>query len=402
MLTFNGKPFNANDFSKALQKQAVALIVAQVQEKYGSIRHPVTGEFPTVYAAGDTLEAFKVRIEGSAPLLALVKERFTGDDENLIALVEKPVRAPKVFLSYAWDDKVVAERIATTFMNSGIDTWWAEWCMQAGDSLRQRIDEGLSDCTHFVVLLTPRSIIRPWVNQEMDAGLVRKLNAQAKFIPLRYELSPKDLPPLLSGMVSPEVDEHASSLKQVVNDIHGVTRKPSLGPSPIGGASEKAAETGYSPAATAIAEKLVRESQHGTYHDPQIKVEDVMAATGLSFEDVKDACFELSTLVELYRDDVVWPLPTLFAEFDEHWMPWSPADDALKLASDMVNDPKFPEASRDIAARYDWPPRRLNSAVSYLIRRGIARESKVLGDPQFVSHWVSKTDATRRFVKSRS
>jgi hypothetical protein len=187
MLTFNGKPFNANDFSKALQKQALALIVAQVQEKYGSIRHPVTGEFPTVYAAGDTLEAFKVRIEGSAPLLALVKERFTGDDENLIALVEKPVRAPKVFLSYAWDDKVVAKRIATTFMNSGIDTWWAEWCMQAGDSLRQRIDEGLSDCTHFVVLLTPRSIIRPWVNQEMDAGLVRKLNAQAKFIPLRYE-----------------------------------------------------------------------------------------------------------------------------------------------------------------------------------------------------------------------
>ncbi len=400
MLTFNGKPFNANEFEKELQKQAVASIVAQVREKYGSIRHPETGEFPTVYAAGDTLETLKLRIEGSAPLLALVKERFSVDDASLISLVDKA--APKVFLSYSWDDKVIAERIATTFMNNGIDTWWAEWCMEAGDSLRQRIDQGLSDCTHFVVLLTPRSIVRPWVNQEMDAGLVMKLNAQAKFVPLRYELAPKDLPPLLSGMVSPEVDGQASSLRQVVNDILGVTKKPPLGASPVGAASEKATQTGYSPAATAIAENFVRASEYGTSHEPQIKVDDLMAATGLSFEDIKDACFELSTLVELYWDDVVWPLPALFAEFDQQWMPWNPATDALKLAGDMINEQNFPEASADIAKRYDWLPRRLNAAVSYLIRRGIARESQVLGEPQFVSHWISKTDATRRFVKSRA
>lgn len=402
MLKFNGKPFNSGEFERAIQKKAAESVIAQVRERYGSIRHPETGEFPTVFAAGDTLDSLQIRIEGSAALLKLVKERFSDGDEKLIVLADSSNRPPRVFLSYSWEDSALAGRIANTFQSSGIDTWWAEWCMGAGDSLRQKIDQGLSDCTHFVVLLTPRSIVRPWVNQEMDAGLVRKLNAQAKFIPLRHELKPGELPPLLAGMVSPEVGQNASNLQQVVNDILGVTKKPPLGSSPAAAIAQVETQTGYSPAANAIAQALVKASKYGTAHDPQMQVETLMDTTGLSFEDVKDACFELSNLVHLHREEVVWPLEALFAEFDKHWMPWDPADDALKLAGDMVNDENFPETSKDIADRYSWLPRRLNAAVSYLIRRGAARETKVLGEPEFVSHWVSKTDATRRFVKSRN
>lgn len=89
---------------------------------------------------------------------------------------------------------MLAQRIAETLQGNGVQTWWAEWEIGAGDSLRQKIDAGLSDCTHFIVLLTPRSIVKPWVNQEMDAGLVLKIQARCRFITLRHMLPAEALP----------------------------------------------------------------------------------------------------------------------------------------------------------------------------------------------------------------
>ena len=160
---------------------------------------------------------------------------------------------PKVFLSYAFEDTALADKIANTLQQNGIDTGWAGWCIRAGDSIRQRIDEGLDDCTHFVVLLTPTSIGKSWVNAEIDAGLIRKLGESTRFIPLRCGLSASDLPPLLRGMLSPELDPTNVDLCQLIGDIHGVSRKPPLGPAPKVLRAAEAAPTGFSASATAVA-----------------------------------------------------------------------------------------------------------------------------------------------------
>jgi hypothetical protein len=397
---FNGKPFNAGEFTKSLEKSTVGSVVAQVREKYGSIRHPKTGEFPTVFATGDSLETLRMRIEGSEELLAIVKERYKGDHVQ-IEFVTTDATPPKAFLSYAWENSALARKVAEALQANGIETWWAQWCMSAGDSLRQKIDEGLGECTHFIVLLTPDSINKPWVNQEMDAGLVRKLTQKAQFIPLRHGLPPSQLPPLLSGMLSPEVDEEATNILQLVNDIHGVTRKPPRGPAPAHVLEAVTTETGYSAAATAIAKVFVEESSSGRSHDPQVRVEALMEKAGLSEEDVVDAMHELTSFAFLHRGEATWPKDELFAEFDRFWKPWDPAKDALQLAADMVNKQGFPESAEEISKVYGWDPRRLNPALTYLASRDAMRKSPAYGVP-WVSVWVQKTDATRRFVKSRS
>ena len=33
----------------------------------------------------------------------------------------------------------------------------------------------------------------------------------------------------------------------------------------------------------------------------------------------------------------------LFANFDSHWMPWDPSQDALRVATGLVNDESFPD-----------------------------------------------------------
>ena len=69
----------------------------------------------------------------------------------------------------------------------------------------------------------------------------------------------------------------------------------------------------------------------------------------------------------------------LFAEFDRHWKPWNPAEDALKLGADILNDPEFPADTNQIADRYGWEPRRLNPVIHYMLERQLIMTIKHWG-----------------------
>lgn len=384
-------------------KAAMEAAAEQLRGRIGSIRHPETGEFPTIVVSGTSLSDMKLRIEGSPDLLALVKQKTGLGAEDAGGDANTDVSpTPKVFLSYAWEDRVAAEKIANALQANGIDTWWAEWCMSAGDSLRQKIDAGLSDCTHFVVLLTPVSLTKPWVNQEMDAGLMLKLQQQVKFIPLRHRLPAEQLPPLLRGTLSPSVEDPGYDIGQLINDIHGVLKKPPLRKAPVSVQEVERASTGYSAAATAVAKVFVESTKHARKFDPMCSIEELATQTGLSEEDVADAIHEMSGLVVASPRKPVYPEDELFVTFDRFWMAWDPADDALKLASDMLNDAAFPTEPAEIGKRFAWEARRLNPAMAYLVNRKLVRFLKAMNGGPWLVVVIQKTDDTRRFVKSRS
>lgn len=394
--TIGGRTVDPRNMKDALLAAVLDSIRAQIAEKVGAIRDPDTGEFPTIVVRGDAIENLKLHVEGSPALIAKVKERLGMEDEEEAA----PTARPRVFLSYTSDNLALARRIAEVLEANGIETWWDKWCIYPGDSLRQKIDEGISECTHFLVLLTPQSIGKPWVNQEMDAGLVRKLNDQCRFLPVRYELPASALPPLLSGMHSPEIaaDE---DIAQLINDIYGVTRRPPRGAPPASVSARAEADTGYSAAASAVARHFVENSRHGTFADPQIEVEDLAQKVGLSVDDTNDALYELSGLVKVSLNHVLVQ-GTLFAEFDRHWKPWNPADDALKLGADILNDPDFPADCKQIADRYGWEPRRLNPVIHYMLERQLIVDYQAIGTQPWAIVRIVGNDYLRRFVKSRS
>jgi hypothetical protein len=398
-VTYKGRPFNSRDFAKDIEAAAIESIKAQLQERFSAIRHPETGEFPTVIVHGEALDDLRLTVEGTPKLLALVKDQMSENEREASIFLPVHSGPPKAFLSYSFDDRQIAEKVARGLMASGIDTWWAEWEIRSGDSLRQKIDEGLGNCTHFIVLLTPSAMRKPWVQQEMDAGLVRRISGQARFIALRHDLAARELPPLLSGMLSPELDASNLELgvRDLVNDIHGVSRKPVIGPAP---SSVDLPSTGYSKTATAIARVFVEETPDAMFSHPQKGVDDLVAAIGVSEDDIEDALHELRDFVQV-NFGRVWPKQDLFATFDKHFMPWSPEEDALRIAADLVNDPAMPHETGDVAKRYGWEPRRINPALSYLLARKLIVDYQVLAS-EYVSIRVIKTDATRRFVKSRS
>jgi hypothetical protein len=76
-ITLNGKPFDP----KSIEGAVVKMLVDNLREHLGSIRHPATGEFPTIAVTGPDLSNLVCHVEGSPELLALVKERL-GENEG--------------------------------------------------------------------------------------------------------------------------------------------------------------------------------------------------------------------------------------------------------------------------------------------------------------------------------
>jgi hypothetical protein len=395
--TVDGKSTDLKGMMAAMESAALQSIKDQLRQRFVSIRNPETGEFPTVIVDGTTIESLKVLIEGSESTLAVVRQSLSPEDFSKV--IFRPIGAPKAFLSYARENRAIAQRIALELHANGIETWWDEWEIPAGESLRQKIDEGLGNCTHFIVLLTKESIARAWVNQEMDAALVRKLQSQCAFIPLRCGFPASDLPPLLSGLRSPAIDESALDLRQLIADIHGISRKPPVGAPP---SAASVVSTGYSSAASAAAKWFVENSPNGLFGDVQYSISELMKHTGLSENDAKDAIHELGSLIRPIHLDNGTPEDELYVRFDSYWKGWDPKEDALKLAADLVNDSSFPRAPREIATRYHWSPRRLNPAMAYLTNRDIVKAVKGLGGGAFTVYLLHPTDNTRRFVSGRS
>jgi hypothetical protein len=396
--SIGGKTIDPRNLKDAVMASVLDAVSEQIREKVGSIRDPKSGEFPTIIIRGDSLDDLKIQVEGSPELVALVNARLGG--EAMEQSSEAPSTPPCVFLSYTSDDAVLAKRIAEALEAAGIEVWWDKWCIAAGDSFRRKIDEGIGGCSHFLALLTPRSINKPWVNQEMDAGLVRKLNDQCRFLPVRHELPASQLPPLLSGIHSPAIDSD-EDISQLTNDIYGITRRPPRGAVPAAVQNRLDAQTGYSAAANTLARYFVETTKDALFGDPILDSEELAKKVGLSLEDTEDAVHELSGFLKASTGHVI-AKGALFAEFDRYWKPWKTADDALRLAADIMSDPKFPHDCAEIAARYGWEPRRFNSSVHYFLERSLIVDYQVMGTQPWAIVRVVGNDNMRRFVKSRS
>lgn len=60
-----------------------------------------------------------------------------------------------------------------------MEVWFDEVVLELGDSLRQKIDEGLSKCRYGVVILSPSFFQKEWARRELD-GLIARETASGK------------------------------------------------------------------------------------------------------------------------------------------------------------------------------------------------------------------------------
>lgn len=93
----------------------------------------------------------------------------------------------RVFISYAHEDKGVAEFIERRLRNGGISTWRDERSMIAGSSLPAEVVGNIQKCSHFCVITSPDSKKSRWVEQESSWALTSELeNGSPRIIPILH------------------------------------------------------------------------------------------------------------------------------------------------------------------------------------------------------------------------
>ncbi len=145
------------------------------------------------------------------------------------------VKTPKVFVSHASEDKdrfvlAFAERLRAR----GIDAWVDKWEILPGDSLVDKIfEEGLKDADAVIVVLSKTSVQKPWVKEELNASMVKKINSHTKIIPVVIDEC--EVPEALQSTVWQRIQNlhsYDSEFDQIVASIFEHRERPALGRPP--------------------------------------------------------------------------------------------------------------------------------------------------------------------------
>ena len=142
---------------------------------------------------------------------------------------------PKAFISHAGEDKDRFVRdFASKLRSKGIDAWFAEWEIVPGDSIVQKVfDQGIKESNVFVVILSRFSVNKRWVREELDVGVIKKIEEGSRIIPV--VIDDCEIPTALQATLwvrIHDLNSYEKELDQIVMSIYGQSAKPPVGSPP--------------------------------------------------------------------------------------------------------------------------------------------------------------------------
>jgi len=134
---------------------------------------------------------------------------FTRDDNPELSAFVRPIverfqellQTPDqlLFLCHASEDKDFVDWLADRLDAQDVDIWYDRREIRAGDSIVERINDGLASASHVVVVLSQAATRKPWARRELSSALMRQLHdSSVRVIPVLRERC--DVPPLLSDI----------------------------------------------------------------------------------------------------------------------------------------------------------------------------------------------------------
>lgn len=136
---------------------------------------------------------------------------------------------PDVFICHATEDKeTVAHPLAEALQRNGLEVWYDEFSLTAGDSLRESVDNGIKNSKYGVVIFSKSFFEKEWTRKELDAFYAREITSKKKvIIPIWHGLSFVDMIELAPTLANRFAIKTSDGMEQMVNQIIKVV-KPEL------------------------------------------------------------------------------------------------------------------------------------------------------------------------------
>lgn len=156
---------------------------------------------------GDNTTLLQMLINGIA---VLQKKRFlmeSGQPANntIIDSINFKQATPRsVFLSHSWQDKDFVKTLAQDLEMRGVMVWLDEAEIKLGDSLIDKIRDGIDQMDYLAVILSRVSIKSEWVKKEVDIAMNQEIaGRRVKVLPILIDkLDQAEIPSFLVGKLS--------------------------------------------------------------------------------------------------------------------------------------------------------------------------------------------------------
>jgi formylglycine-generating enzyme required for sulfatase activity len=85
------------------------------------------------------------------------------------------VKGHTVFISYSHADREFVDQLADRLKASGVNVWIDKWMIKVGDSITDKINEGIGASDWLIVVLSCASVSSKWVREELNAAMIRNI-----------------------------------------------------------------------------------------------------------------------------------------------------------------------------------------------------------------------------------
>lgn len=191
---------------------------------------------------GTTRASFRViPVAALRPLPAIQQNtpQLRAIAENLAEAApssDNDTRGYDVFISHAAEDKdSVVRPLAHALREHGLSVWYDEFALRIGDSLRRKIDSGISRSRFGIVILSPAFFAKGWPQYELDGLVTMAVSGKQVLLPLWHGVSKDEVvrqsPPLADKVAlrtaDYTIDEIADEITSVVRPSHSNARERS-------------------------------------------------------------------------------------------------------------------------------------------------------------------------------
>lgn len=117
----------------------------------------------------------------------------------------------------------------------GVAPWLDIWEIRPGDSLVKKLfEEGLDTVGAVIVVVSASSAAKPWVREELDAAVVRRIAGSTRLIPVRLDDAP--IPAPLQHLVWISADRTPegirSAAEQITDALYARDKRAAVAPPP--------------------------------------------------------------------------------------------------------------------------------------------------------------------------
>lgn len=149
----------------------------------------------------------------------LVNQNYSS--KSITSQNEKDTKEFDFFISHASEDKDdIVRDLADALKENGFEVWYDEFELKIGDSLRKKIDNGLSKSRFGIVIISPSFVKKNWTEYELNGMVAKEMDGHKVILPIWHKISKDEVlkfSPTLSDKIALNTSIH--TIQDIINSL---------------------------------------------------------------------------------------------------------------------------------------------------------------------------------------